>query len=96
MSLILAWVLFPLVLTAVGAGWGVLVERAGGVRVNDALLLPLGLAGALVVAGVLTTYSATAPAAVPVVAVGAAAGLVLWAWERRLFGAGPAGGSEIS
>ena len=96
MSLILAWVLFPLVLTALGAGWGVLVERAGGVRVNDALLLPLGLAGALVVAGVLTTYSATAPAAVPVVAVGAAAGLVLWAWERRLFGAGPAGGSEIS
>jgi hypothetical protein len=81
-SLILAWVLFPLVLAAVGVGWGVLVERAAGARVNDALLLPLGLAAALVLAGTLTAFAATAPAAVPVVAVGAAAGLLL-AWPRR-------------
>jgi hypothetical protein len=84
MSLILAWVVFPLVLAAIGLGWGVIVERAGGVRLNDALLLPSGLAAALVVAGTLTAFSATAPAAVTVVAVGGAAGLVLaWRWRRR-------------
>ncbi|HEY3865833.1 MAG TPA: hypothetical protein VGL54_07095 [Solirubrobacteraceae bacterium] len=79
MSLILSWVLFPLVLVAIGAGWGAIVERAAGARVNDALLLPLGLAAALVVAGTLTAFAATAPAAVTVVACGAVAGL-LFAW----------------
>jgi hypothetical protein len=82
-SLILAWVLFPLVLAAIGLGWGVIVERASALRLNGALLLPSGLAAALVVAGTLTAFSATAPAAVTVVAVGAAAGLVLaWRWRR--------------
>ena len=79
MSLILSWVLFPLALAVVGAGWGTLVERGAGTRVNGALLLPLGLAAAIVVAGTLTAFSATAPAAVPVVAVGAVAGLI-FAW----------------
>lgn len=83
MSLILAWVLFPLVLAAIGLGWGVIVERAGALRLNGALLLPLGLAAALVVAGTLTASSATAPAAVTVVAVGGAVGLVFaWRWRR--------------
>jgi hypothetical protein len=83
-SLILAWVLFPLVMAAIGLGWGVIVERAGALRLNDALLLPSGLAAALVVAGTLTAFSATAPASVTVVAVGGAAGLVLaWRWRRR-------------
>jgi hypothetical protein len=81
--LILSWVLFPLVLAAIGLGWGAIVERASGSKVNDALLLPLGLAAALVVAGTLTAFSATAPAAVVVVGVGAAAGLLL-AWRRLL------------
>jgi hypothetical protein len=81
-SLIPAWVLFPLVLAAIGAGWGAIVERAAGTRVNDALLLPLGLAGALVVAGTLTAFAATTPAAVPVVAAGATGGLV-FAWPGR-------------
>ena len=85
MSLILSWVLFPLVLAAIGAGWGVVVERGAGARVNDALLLPLGLAAALVVAGTLTAFTATAPAAVPVVGVGTVAGLALaYAGRRRL------------
>ena len=61
-SLILSWVLFPLVLGAIGAGWGVLTERIAGARVNDALILPLGLAAALVVSGTLTAFAATAPA----------------------------------
>jgi hypothetical protein len=85
MSLIPAWVLFPLVLAAIGAGWGAIVERAAGGRVDGALLLPLGLAGALVVAGTLTAFAGTAAAAVPVVAVGAAGGLVLvWRARRRI------------
>ncbi len=82
MSLILSWALFPLVLGAIGAGWGVIVERAAGTRVNDALLLPAGLAAALVIAGTLTAFTATARAAVPVVAVGTVVGLVL-AWRMR-------------
>ncbi len=85
MQLILAWVLFPLVLAAIGAGWGVIVERASGAPINDALLLPVGLAAALVLAGTLTAFVGTAPAAVPVVAVGAVAGLVLgWRSRRRI------------
>ncbi len=88
MSLILAWVLFPLVLAAIGAGWGVIVERAAGARVDDALLLPLGLAAVLVLAGTLTTFTAIAPAAVPVVAVGAVAGLI-FAWPGRWLGRWP-------
>lgn len=84
MSLILSWVLFPLVLGAIGAGWGAIVERASGAPVKDVLVLPLGLAAALVVAGTLTAFAATAPAAVPVVGVGAVGGLLAWGRHRRL------------
>src|SRR5205085_3365202 len=56
-----------------------IAQLAAGSPVAGALLLPLGLAAAIVVAGTLTAFTATAPAATPVVAVGAAAGLVL-AW----------------
>lgn len=84
MSLIVSWVLFPLVLAAVGAGWGVLVERLAGVRVG-VLLVPLGLAAALVLASLLTAWSTIAPAAVPVVGVGAVVGLVIgWPSRRRI------------
>lgn len=72
----LSWVLFPLVLAAVGTGWGVLAERLAGVRVG-VLRLPLGLAASLVAASLVTAWSAIAPAAVPLVGVGAVAGLVL-------------------
>jgi hypothetical protein len=81
LSLILPWVVFPLVVAGIGVGWGVIVERAAATRVNDALLLPLGLAAALVVAGTLTAFTTTAPAAATVIAVGAVAGLV-GAWPR--------------
>ena len=82
MSLILAWGLFPLVLGAVGLGWGALAERAGGTELDSSLLIPLGLATALVVAGTVTAFSAIAPATVVVVAAGAAVGLV-FAWRGR-------------
>jgi hypothetical protein len=84
LSLIVSWVLFPLVLVAAGAGWGVIVERLAGVRVG-VLLVPLGLAASLVVASLLTAWSAIAPAAVPVVGVGTVAGLAIgWASHRRI------------
>ncbi len=76
MSLIIAWVLFPLVLVVIGAGWGGIVERASGSRISPVLVIPLGLAAALVVAGTITSFDATAKAATPIVAAGAVAGLV--------------------
>jgi hypothetical protein len=76
MSMILSWVLFPLVLAAVGLGWGALVEWAGGERELGALAIPLGLAAAIVVAAIFTSFDFSARAAVPVVVVGALAGLV--------------------
>ena len=79
--MILSWVLFPLVLAAVGLGWGALVEWAAGERSVGVLAIPLGLAGALVVAGIFTMFSFSAPAAAPVVAAGALAGLAR-AWRR--------------
>ena len=82
MSLILAWGLFPLVLGAIGLGWGTLVERASSIELDGALLIPLGLAAALVLAGTITAFSAIAPATVAAVAAGAVVGLVL-AWRRR-------------
>ena len=81
MSMILSWVLFPLVLAAVGLGWGALVDWAGGERELGALTIPLGLAAAIVVAALLTAFDFSAPAAAPVVAIGALAGLAR-AWRR--------------
>jgi hypothetical protein len=81
MSMILSWALFPLVLAAVGLGWGALVEWAAGTRELGVIAIPLGLAAAIVVAALFTAFSFSAPAAAPVVAVGALAGLVR-AWRR--------------
>ena len=81
MSMILSWALFPLVLAAVGLGWGALVEWGAGTRELGVLAIPLGLAAAIVVAALFTSFSFSAPAAAPVVAVGALAGLVR-AWRR--------------
>ncbi len=83
-SLIVSWVFFPALLAAVGAGWGVAVERAGRQRVSGVLVVPLGLAAAIVVSSLLTAWSVTAPAAMPLVGVGAVAGLVIERPFRRL------------
>jgi hypothetical protein len=81
---LIAWIAFPLVLLAVGLGWGVLVLRLAGADPRTALVAPLGLAAALVVADLLTSWSATAGLAVPVVAIGAVAGLLLARRRPRL------------
>jgi hypothetical protein len=83
LSLIASWVLFPIVLAAIGAGWGLAVERAAGLRPSGALVVPLGLAAAIVVASLLTAWSVTAPAATTVVAVGAVGGLIIARPVRR-------------
>jgi hypothetical protein len=81
--MILSWLVYPLVLAALGGGWGVLVEKAMGREVTDALVIPLGLAAVLVIGGLFTAFSGTAPIATPVCGVGAVAGLV-WGrpWRR--------------
>jgi hypothetical protein len=70
-------------MAAIGAGWGVAVERAAGLRVSGVLVVPLGLAAAIVVASLLTAWGVTAPAATAVVAVGAPAGLIIARPVRR-------------
>ena len=82
-SLILSWVLFPLVLAAIGAGWGAIVERAAGDpgRRRPARAARAG-GRARRSPGTLTAFPRSAPAAVTVVAVGAVAGLV-FAWPGR-------------
>jgi hypothetical protein len=85
MQLILAWVAFPAVLTALGAGWGVLVEKAVGREVQGALVVALGLMAALGAAAILTASRSTAPAAVAIVAAVGVAGLALgWPQRRRI------------
>jgi hypothetical protein len=82
--LIASWVLFPILVAALGGGWGIAVERAAGIRTSGALVVPLGLAAAIVVASLLTAWGVTAPAAATVVAVGAAAGLIIGGRVKRL------------
>ena len=87
--MILSWALFPLVLAAIGLGWGALVQWIAGERRLGALTIPIGLATAIVVAGVLTAFAGTASIAEPVTAIGALAG-VGYVWGRARLGAAPA------
>jgi hypothetical protein len=64
--LLLAWVVFPLVLTVLSLGCGLLVEQASGGELPRALLPPAGLALLVVEANVLTTWDATAEFTAPV------------------------------
>ena len=89
MSMIAAWVFFPLVLAAIGLGWGAFVQWLAGDRELGPLTIPLGLAAAIVIAGILTAFSATASIAAPITAIGALAGLG-YVWGRARIGAAPA------
>jgi hypothetical protein len=67
MSMLVAWVVYPLVLLALCAGLGLLVDVLSGHRLPGALVPPAGLA-AIVVVGQFTTLSdATAELTVPVI-----------------------------
>jgi hypothetical protein len=91
-SLVVPWLVFPLVLGLLSLGCGLLVERVSAMAVPRALLLPVGFA-AIVVASLLTTTSAkTAELTVPLVVALAVSGLALSVpWRPRIdFWAGAA------
>jgi len=76
MSLLLAWLIFPLVMLVLCLGCGLLVDRISGRIVAGALLAPVGLAAVVVIAGLLTMQTTSARFATPVCAAAAFVGLV--------------------
>jgi hypothetical protein len=76
-SLLVPWLVFPLVLGTLCLGCGLLLERLAGVRLPRALLLPCGYAAIVVVGVMSTTNGATAPLTTPFVVALAVAGLAL-------------------
>jgi hypothetical protein len=77
MTQLACWVLFPAVLVVLSLGCGLLVERAAGLELSAALLLPLGLATIMNVGELTTKLNATAPFTTPAVVVVALAGFVV-------------------
>src|SRR5438093_13702470 len=77
MSLLLAWVVFPLVLGVLALGCGLLLDRIAGTALPGVLLLPVGLAVIIVAAQLATLTDATAELAMPLVVVLALAGLAI-------------------
>jgi len=93
--MLLSWLLFPIMLALLGLGWGSLIEWVSGTQRASAITIPLGLAGALVVAAILTAFSASVVAAAPVAAAGGLAGLAR-AWRRgRIPGAALAAAAGV-
>jgi hypothetical protein len=76
-DLLAAWVLFPAILLVGSLGWGVLVERASGLRLPGALLPPVGIAAMIATSRLITSSGGLARFASAVLVVGALAGLAL-------------------
>jgi hypothetical protein len=85
MSMVTAWIAFPLLLGLLSLGCGLLVDYlAGEPGIRGALLLPTGFAFLIVVTSLATMSSATAPLAVPLVVACAIVGLGLTVpWRGR-------------
>ena len=81
MTLVLATLVFPALLVALGLGAGLLVERASAWTIPGALLVPIGLAALIGVGQLLTWKSALAPVTTPVIWALGIAGLAL-GWRR--------------
>jgi hypothetical protein len=80
-TFLLAWVVFTALALVLCAGAGLLVRRAAGaIAVPGVLLLPLGLATLVVVAGILCDAASLAPLAAPALVLIGVAGLLV---ERR-------------
>ena len=60
MTLLVAWLVFPVALGALSLGAGLLVERGAGARLPGTLLLPVGFAGLVVVCDLASLSAATA------------------------------------
>jgi hypothetical protein len=82
-ELLVAWIFFPLVLSVLALGCGLLLEQAAGFRLHGALLIPSGVGVIVVAAGLATMNGATAQFATPAVAGLAVAGLALSLPRRR-------------
>ena len=84
MTLLIAWVLFPLVLSLLSLGCGLLLARTADLHFPPALLVPAGFAVIVVVGGFATLSGATARLAAPAVVAFAVAGLALsLPWKVR-------------
>jgi hypothetical protein len=77
MTMLLAWVVFPLLLGALSLGCGFLLEACVGRRLPGPLLAPAGFAVLVVLVGILTSRGETASLATPAVVLAALAGLAL-------------------
>ncbi len=83
MTLLVCWVLFPLVLTLVALGCGLLLEIVSGVRLPGAVVPAAGLAVVVVATHFTTLSDATAEFSVPLVVALALVGLALsYPWRR--------------
>jgi hypothetical protein len=82
MTLVVPWLVFPLVLAALCLGCGLLVERIATARLAPELLLPVGLATIVAVGTLTVSLSATARLTTPIVAGLAAAGFVVGRLRR--------------
>ena len=83
--MLVAWVVFPLVLALLCAGTGMLVDLLSGRRLPGALILPVGLAGIIVIGEFTTATARTAKLTVPALLFAAVlgAGLSLpWRFRR--------------
>jgi hypothetical protein len=81
-TLIVCWLVFPLVVAALSLGCGLVVERISGTHLPPELLLPLGYATMIVVALFPTMTGVTARLSVPLVVSLAAVGLLLGVTSR--------------
>ena len=95
-TLLVPWLLFPIVLVALSWGCGLLLERAAGMSLPGALVVPCGFAVVALVAQFAVLTDATAELATPAVVVAAAAGFVLARPWRSLHVDGWAIGSWVA
>jgi hypothetical protein len=98
-SLIVPWIVFPLVLGLLSLGCGLLLERVAGIQLPRGLLLPVGYALMVVVGVLVTTNDTTARLTAPLIVSLAVAGLALaLPWRLRSIDgwAGAAGASVFA
>ena len=88
MTLLIAWLVFPLVLAALSLGCGLAVERAASIELPAPLLLPTGFALISVLSQFAILSDSTAELATPGVVAAAIAGVGLAkaGWIRRIDG----------
>ena len=83
-ALLICWVVFPVVMTAIALGCGLLLEQLANRRMPSGLLPVAGFAVVLVTGHIAMAWDATAELAVPAVLALAAAGVAIsWPVHRR-------------